>query len=153
MNDTPPGNRSTPLFGRQSGAFPMGEAPPLHQQLVEGAADWLWQCNRDYVFDYSNPWVEKLLGHTPSQLRGRSLFDLMHPDDVAETRLQLESHWLRRQPLLQLRCRFVHRNGDILPFDTNAMPFSDRFQHTQGFHAVSRVVQRATAYGNTPEDA
>ena len=56
-----------------------------------------------------------LLGQTPEGLAGRSLFDLMHPDDVADAQRSCAALQVARSSLWRHECRFLHTDGGAVP--------------------------------------
>src|SRR5215210_2011155 len=72
-------------------------------------------CTPAGVVTDANLVLGGLLGRTPEDLLGRSLFDLTHPDDVADAREACAL--LQRQPTRRMRheCRFVRADGSFVP--------------------------------------
>ena len=66
---------------------------------------------------YISPSIERLLGHAPADLLGRSPEDLVHPDDVPALAEAIESclHGVQETPAFELRLR--HRNGNWHDFE------------------------------------
>jgi diguanylate cyclase (GGDEF)-like protein/PAS domain S-box-containing protein len=77
-------------------------------------------CTSEGVTTDANAVLGELLGRTPEDLRGRSVFDLIHPDDIAgavEAAAQLA-----RQPGRPMRheCRFERADGSHVPVQVAA---------------------------------
>ena len=71
-------------------------------------------CTTDGVLADVNPVLSSLLGRTPEQLRGTSLIDLVHPDDVAlvqESRRALQAD--RSRPM-RYECRLLRADGSAV---------------------------------------
>ena len=51
------------------------------RSLIENASDVITVANEQGIIRYVNRPVERILGYAPSDLRGRSVFDLVHADD------------------------------------------------------------------------
>ncbi|WP_448626296.1 diguanylate cyclase domain-containing protein [Geodermatophilus sp. URMC 64] len=72
-------------------------------------------CTTDGVITDANPALGRLLGHTPPELRGRSLLDLIHAEDVAGAR-EARGHLLRdpNRPM-RYECRMLRADGTAVP--------------------------------------
>jgi PAS domain S-box-containing protein len=57
-----------------------------YQALVERAPDLIAVVNSDGILRYVSPSVQPMLGYSDQEIVGRSLFDLLHPDDVGLVR-------------------------------------------------------------------
>jgi len=87
------------------------------RSLVENARDVIHVINEDRTTRYITPSVQGLLGWTPEELVGRSVLDIVHPDDVAaaleQLRLSRETPGAGRP--LTMRAR--HRDGSWRVFE------------------------------------
>jgi two-component system, cell cycle sensor histidine kinase and response regulator CckA len=54
------------------------------RRLIEHATDAITIVNPDGTVRYSSPALHRLLGYSPEERRGQSIFELIHPDDRAE---------------------------------------------------------------------
>jgi PAS domain S-box-containing protein len=64
----------------------------LHYRLLaENAADVVFQASADFVAEWVSPSVEQLLGTPPDEIVGKSISDLIHPDDIAAVLATIES--------------------------------------------------------------
>lgn len=59
------------------------------RSFVEKASDLISTLDAEGLMGYQSPSLERILGYEPDDLRGRSLFDLVHPDD----REMVEDTW------------------------------------------------------------
>ena len=69
---------------------PGARVRPQHEAFFELSTDLLGTATVDGEFLRTNPMWEERLGYPMSELVGRSLVDLVHPDDVATTLERLE---------------------------------------------------------------
>ncbi len=87
--------------------------------LAENSSDMISKHNWDRTYLYVSPACSKLLGYIPSDLTGRSAYQLIHPDDVENIR---KNHIL----LLENRTnsfiesyRIKKKDGSYIWFETN----------------------------------
>jgi PAS domain S-box-containing protein len=59
--------------------------------LTENALEWVSVLSPTGTILYESRSVERLFGHNPNQVVGRSIFELIHPDDVDEAAAMLRS--------------------------------------------------------------
>ncbi|GAG12460.1 unnamed protein product, partial [marine sediment metagenome] len=52
-----------------------------YRSLVETSSDWIWEVDRDNVFTYAGPKVKEILGYTPQQIVGKSVFEFVTPEE------------------------------------------------------------------------
>ncbi|AWV91417.1 diguanylate cyclase [Bradymonas sediminis] len=61
-------------------------------------------------FVYASASCVNLFGYTPAELEGRLLFELVHPDDRARTRLAAE-RVADGEPIMHFENRYIHKDG------------------------------------------
>lgn len=59
------------------------------RSLIENASDLITVVNRDGVIRFLSPASERILGYPSETMTGRDVFEIVHPDDVAEARAAL----------------------------------------------------------------
>jgi two-component system, cell cycle sensor histidine kinase and response regulator CckA len=79
--------------------------------LVEKSSDGIAVMNAQGIVLYASPSIHRVLGYSPLLLQGRDPFFLVHPEELATFRMQLER--LVRQPQNDLTVihRFLHADG------------------------------------------
>ena len=79
--------------------------------FVENSSDLLFSLTRQGVFDYVSPQIHKLTDYDADEIVGRPFSYLIHPEDKARCRSQLNRvlHSTDRQ--CELEYRFHHKNG------------------------------------------
>ena len=79
--------------------------------MIEKGLDAIALVSSDGVLTYTSPAVTRILGYDPDQLTGRSVYDLIHPDDVQ--RLGGEFNQLAEEPGASITVQFRagHSNG------------------------------------------
>ncbi len=91
----------------------------------------LFECVREVVaiFDpdgialFVNPAVHEVLGHTPIEIVGKSIDQLIHEDDVDVFRVVLSRLSAGLEPTLSVRCRLRSLDGSWRWFDAEARRF------------------------------
>jgi PAS domain S-box-containing protein len=93
--------------------------------LIENVTDLIALVEADGSIRYLSPAVRRILGHEPEALRGRCLFDLVHPDDAAAVRRLVREALSagRTAGLVAYRCR--HRDGSWRQLESTAINLLD----------------------------
>ena len=73
---------------------------------------------------YVSPSHRTILGYDPAELIGRSVFDFIHPDDLAPMATVLQAATRQPQPT-SVACRFRHAAGHYLWLESSANPVVD----------------------------
>lgn len=83
------------------------------EELVKHTVDVLTVLDDSGTIQYESPSIERVLGYTPEELEGRSVFDYIHPDDLPKALETLhnlvESEETYRTTVVELR--FLHKDG------------------------------------------
>jgi diguanylate cyclase (GGDEF)-like protein/PAS domain S-box-containing protein len=107
-----------------------GESAPgreaLYQSLVEDAFELIVTIKHDLTIGYANAASQARLGYQPSEMVGRSIVDLVHPEDFDRAMLALTSWqeaWGTAQGTSSFRVR--HADGSWSTLDVTAATVSD----------------------------
>ncbi len=92
---------------------------PPAAELLELMPDAVCVVDTEGRFLFVNASFERTFGYTPDAVLGRSIFDLVHPDDRATTMTQAE-HVMVGTPLHHFRNRYVHRDGHSVDIQWSA---------------------------------
>ena len=79
--------------------------------VIENASDLVTILEADGVMRYQSPAVERLFGFHPSELEGRSAFELIHPDDAAAVLEALTAAVMSPGETYSVAFRFLHKDG------------------------------------------
>jgi PAS domain S-box-containing protein len=76
-----------------------------------------------------------MLGYTESELLGKTVWDVMHPDDIEENRRSYERLMLEGTPF-KLERRFLRQDGSVIWVDASVSPIMDAAGKPQSAVAV-----------------
>ena len=89
------------------------ESEVRYRLLAENATDVISRHTPDGMYLYSSPACRALMGYAPEELAGRSIYDVVHPDDAAAVRRTLaEITAGAKGPPSAFRMR--HKDGNYL---------------------------------------
>jgi PAS domain S-box-containing protein len=101
--------------------------------------EWLWQTTPEFVSTYCSPASAEIIGRTPGQIVGRSLFDFMHGDDVAGARAVLEAARRDGTGWTDVETRWLHTDGRLVTLQGSAVPMLDSTGRVVGFRGTRRL--------------
>jgi len=97
-----------------------------HSRLWEVSIDLLGILGADGDFESTNPAWERALGWTPEEIRGTSIFQLIHPDDVDKVSAGLRDV-ADGEPVLHFESRFRRTDGGYRWLSWVAVSEADKF--------------------------
>jgi len=122
------------------------ESEERFRSFVESTTDWVWSVDRAGALTYANPAVTAVLGYAPDELRGRSAFALVHPDDLAGATERFDRSASEREPWRNLVVRWRRRDGTYAFLETSAVPVVGADGGFDGCRGVSRdITERVVA--------
>lgn len=83
----------------------------VHQIIVDHLIDLILVLDSDFIIRYANRAVEDMLRLSPSRLRGKNLFFLLHPDDADKIRKPLTGVWAQPERKFLLKQVRLRREG------------------------------------------
>ena len=100
-------------------------SPPVELQSIFGSLIWgcgvgLSICDTEGYFLHANPAYCQITGYSLDQLRQRSRFDLIHPDDLETVKANLAAGLSGQTPSIQFEKRYRRPDGSIRWVKTNA---------------------------------
>lgn len=93
------------FLDRQQAVERLAQSEERFRALVENSADAFALLDGDGGFVYASPANARVLGRDPAELHGRSLFELIHPDDRAELRHCFDLCLTRTGTRVEFECR------------------------------------------------
>jgi PAS domain S-box-containing protein len=80
--------------------------------LTENSLDVMVILNREGNYTYVTPSIENVNGFTPDELRGRSLLELVHPEDAPRVKEALQGALGRPGGTMKIQYRHRKKNGE-----------------------------------------
>ncbi len=108
--------------------------------LVESSSDWIWEVNAEYVYTYSSPQVERILGYTPEEIVGKTPSDLMTPEEDERTRKIFYDAAERGEPIVSVENVNLHKDGREVVLETSGVPVLDEAGNVTGYRGVDRDI-------------
>jgi PAS domain S-box-containing protein len=116
------------------------ESEMRFRNLVENINDWFWEVDKNGVFTYAGPQIKTLLGYDPEEVIGKTVFDLMTPEDSRRVREIFKTLAADRDPIDLLENRLVHKQGHHVVVQTSGLPIYDRQSQFIGYRGTDRDI-------------
>jgi PAS domain S-box-containing protein len=81
------------------------------RSLISNATDIITILDAEGIIHYESPPIKRILGYHREELLGRNAFELVHPDDRAETWLAFEHALANPSFVPTVEFRFLHSDG------------------------------------------
>lgn len=93
--------------------------------IYEQAAVGIGQVGLDGRLLMVNAALCRMLGYEESELRGKQVSDIIHPDDLAREAAMLDAMQRGHQPSYSIEKRYLHRNGSAVWVNVNSSVVND----------------------------
>lgn len=110
------------------------------RSLVETTSDWIWEVDLKGVYTYSSPRVKDLLGYDPEEILGRTVFDLMPPEEAKRVGLVFQEVVAHSRPFEHLENMTLHKDGRTLVLETSGVPIFNEAGALRGFRGIVRDI-------------
>ena len=96
---------------RQRTADALARSERYFRALIENATDAVTILNEDGTVRYSSPALQRIIGYAPSERRTQSVFELVHPEDVAVAVGAFQDCLSKAGASVSQTVRTLHRDG------------------------------------------
>ena len=110
------------------------------RQLVSTSNDWVWEVDANAVYTHAGPQCLRILGYEPSEIIGRTPFDLMPPEEALRVASIFKPIAAERKAFWGLRNINLHRDGRLIVLETNGVPILDADGRFHGYRGIDRDV-------------
>ena len=102
--------------------------------------DWIWETDQDWVYTYSSPGVDKILGYSPVEIVGTTMWHGMPAEDKAEMAALLSDIMDQSASFRLYESRRYHRNGTLVHLESSGAPILDWYGNVVGYRGSHRDV-------------
>ncbi len=106
------------------------------EDLLNSISGWAWETDSKGVYTFCSKNVSNLLGYTPKDMVGKSLFDFMIPEDVKKTKPIFNEACKNKKLIKNLKSINVKKDGGEIYIITNGFPFFDENGNLLGYRGV-----------------
>lgn len=116
------------------------ESQQKYKDLTETTGDFVWEVDSQGRYTYCSPQIEKLWGLKPSEMLGRTPFDLMPTEEGKKLLQAFLALGQSPKPFKGLDTASYDSKGCVVFLEINAVPFFNDGGKLLGFRGISRDV-------------
>jgi PAS domain S-box-containing protein len=128
------------IADRQQTQDELKKSEDRFRNLVETTNDWIWELDSKLAYTYVGPKILDILGYSPEEVLGKSLFDLMAADEAGRVREVWTSLTSAPKPFTLIEKTCLHKNGDPVILETSGVPVFDASGMFQGYRGIDRDI-------------
>lgn len=128
------------IRARKAAEKALRESEAKFRALVEATSDWILEIDEHGVYTYSSPQVYDLLGYAAEEIIGKSLFDLMQPDEATRVKNFFSAIAGEKKPFRLLENANLHKDGRIVYLESSGVPVLDSQGVFRGYRGINRDV-------------
>ena len=101
---------------------------------------WIWEIDEDGIYTYCSEKIEEILGYSVNDIVGKSMFDLMLPDEAETARQKYQQIKEDREPIKDLESWNLHKDDSLVCILTNGVPILDENENFIGYRGVDKDI-------------
>ena len=110
------------------------------RDLVETTTDWIWETDDQWRYVYVSPHAQDLFGYSPTDLIGKTPFDLMPEIEVSPRKELSRSLAESGEAIYQIESRRIHKDGHEVIVETSGLPVFDDAERLIGYRGITRDI-------------
>jgi PAS domain S-box-containing protein len=128
------------VSSRKQAELALRQSEERFRNLVETSNDWVWEVDQQLTYTYSSPRCFDILGYTPEEILGKTLFDLMPSEEAKRVAEIFEVISAQQQPFQCLENTNRHKNGRLVILESNGVPIFDADGCYCGYRGMDRDI-------------
>jgi PAS domain S-box-containing protein len=118
----------------------MRQSEEKYRNLVESTTDYIWETGEDGRYTYVSPAAKPMLGYAPSELIGKTPFDIMPAAEAARVSTEFAGITRERRSFSMLENVVRRKDGNEIVLETSGVPVLDRDGSLKGYRGIDRDV-------------
>lgn len=108
--------------------------------FVETSNDLVWAIDQNNRYTYASPSLKTLLGYDPEEILGKSPLDIAYTHEKDRTAEISQKIMSQPKPFKGIESTSLHKNGQQVIFESNAVPILDENQNFRGYQGIARNI-------------
>lgn len=110
--------------------------------LVNNMSDIAWKVDSQGKYTYFSDNIEKIAGYKPSELIGKTPFDIMPEDEKENARIFFEQRRKNHERFSDFEKKIVTKDGAIVYLTATGVPFFDEENNLLGYTGVDKDITK-----------
>ncbi|HCY84086.1 MAG TPA: hypothetical protein DHV36_03015 [Desulfobacteraceae bacterium] len=110
------------------------------RSLVETTNDWIWEVDAHARYTYVSPRVDRILGFSPSELVGKTPFELMPASERQRIKAKFAKILEKKNAFSNLENVNLHKDGSRVVLETSGVPFFHPDGSLAGYRGIGRDI-------------
>lgn len=136
---------SRDITARQQAEKALLDSEERYRVLAENVSDLIAKLTSDGIYSYVSPACRSILGYEPEEMLGRSYYEFIHPEDLAEIKA-MNSSVLDPANSSTFSVRYLRQDDSYVWLESNIRGFYNPTTHTTELVAVARDVTERKRY-------
>ena len=124
------------------------ESESKFRNLVETTPDMIWEIDTQGIFTYISPQSNSILGWSPQQIIGKSIFSLIRPEYIPKIKNSFQTHIDEAKKFNILDVPAKHRNGNNIIIEIHSAKVTGANGQIKGFQGIARDITEKTIATN-----
>jgi PAS domain S-box-containing protein len=116
------------------------ETQEKFRSLVESIGDWVWEIDSEGNYTYVSPKVTDVLGYDAASLFGKTIFDVVIPEDAEKMRRLFHETFAAKKPFAAVEKRCLHKDGRLRILEMSGASYEDSEGHVLGYRGLDRDI-------------
>ncbi len=131
---------ATDITEHKKAVHTLRQSEERFRALTESTSDWIWEVDQNGVYTYASPKIKDLLGYEPTEVLGKTPFDLMPADEAKRIEGEYRNRLTSGEPFSHFENTNLHKDGRLVVLETSGVPIVDRDRSLLGFRGVDRDI-------------
>jgi PAS domain S-box-containing protein len=128
------------ISDRQAREEALRHSEERFRNLIETTSDWVWEVDEKAVYTYASCKVRDILGYEPSEILGKTPFDLMPPEEAFRVGNIFGPIAAKALPFSCLENTNLHKNGYWVVLESSGVPVFDSDGKFSGYRGMDRDI-------------
>ena len=116
------------------------ESERRFRDIVFSMAGWIWEIDEKCTYTYCSDKVQEILGYSPDEIIGKTLFDTKRPDGIQRIRDLFYKAMAEKCPMVDLESWDLHKEGGCVCLVTSGVPVLDDDGNLEGYRGVTKDI-------------
>ncbi|MGQ4649911.1 ATP-binding protein [Lyngbya aestuarii] len=130
------------IVERQKAEELLRQSEERFRNLVETSSDWVWEMDDAAVYTYASPKVSSLLGYEPSEILGKTPYQLTPAEETSRLAAIFADLLAERQPFSCLESTNLCKDGHPVIIESSGVPIFDPSGLFRGYHGITRDITK-----------